>query len=560
MKLRSLLVLTFSLAGVAWAQTASPFRLSREEYVERAHAIWIAQMVAQQLALPFEHKPAAVVEVHDYPRPVSHVGLDDDWYYEMILLQALEQYGEDLTPRQLGEFWDKYNVGTWGSSEQARLNIRKGIYPPDSGHPRYNRLWFTMGNQARGDLPGMLAPGMPNLAARLSRQWGRINSFAEGTDGGVLLSAMISLAFVEPDVRAVLQRALVVLPRSRPTRQAIEEMLGMAREGLGPAQIAERLEDKWHYRYPATNNAPGNMALAALAIWFGNGDFLKTVNIAASAADYTDSDNNAAVACAVVAAARGITAIPERLWRPFNDKVRGDSMGHLKLPAIDESIRKLAARTVSVGVRILATNGVRADADGWSIPVQAPAEQEAESFSLAEYTKWWNPEWTLVRASYGASGGGLRGIRGGTSLDGDTLATYPRDEIRGMYLRSDRTLPGRSPVLKMEVAADPGRAWQLAVYVDNTRVLQKTIDGGEDTRAEKDPSKMDRLAAAHDPPLSVHEFEVVELRRSRRWQPVSVDLSEYAGRKAVIRLYQTILVPERLPGNAYWRNVRIVEP
>jgi len=545
--------------GASVAPAASVLRLTREQYIERVHAIWIAQMVGQQLALPFEHKPAAVIEVRDYPAPVDHVGLDDDWYYEMILLQALEKHGVELTPRQLGDFWDKYNVGTWGSSEQARLNIRKGIYPPDSGHPRYNRLWFTMGNQARGDLPGMLAPGMPNLAANLSRRWGRINSFAEGTDGGVLLSAMISLAFTEPNVRSVLEKSLAVLPRSRPHRQAIEEMLAMARSGLAPAEIAERLEDKWHYRYPATNNAPGNMAIAALAIWFGNGDFLKTVNVAASAADFTDSDNNAAVACAVVAAARGIQAIPEYLWKPFHDRVRGDSMGHLKLPPIDESIRRLAERTVDMGTKILAANGVSEKSGRWTIPVDAPREQEADAFSLTEYTKWWNPEWTLVRAGYGASGGGLRGIRGGTSLDGDILATYPRDEIRGMYMRSDQTLPQATSVLRMDVAADPGRAWQLTIFVDNQRVFQKVIDGAEDQRTEKDPAKMDRLAAAHDPPLSVHEFEVVELRQMRRWQQVSLDLKPYAGRKVVLRMYQTILVPQRLPGNAYWRNVRIEE-
>jgi hypothetical protein len=536
---------------------AASLELDRQKYLERARAVWTAQMVAQQMALPFEHKPAAVAEVSSYPRPVSFVPLDDDWYYEMILLQALEAHGPELTPRQLGEFWDKYNVGTWGSSEQARLSIRKGIYPPDSGHPRYNRLWFTMGNQARGELPGLLAPGMPNTAAQLSRKYGRINSFAEGTDGGVLLSAMVALGFVESDVRTVLLKALPVLPASRPTRQAIEEMIAMARQGLQPAEIAERLEDKWHYRYPATNNAPGNMALAAMAIWFGDGDFMRTVNVAAQAADYTDSDNNAAVAAAVVASVQGMKAIPERLWMTFNDRIKGDSMGHLKFPPIDETITNLAARTVAMGEKMMLARGVKASPAGWSIPVEEAKEQEADAFSLTEYTKWWSPAWTLVRAGYGASGGGLRGIRGGTSLDGDVLATYPRDEIRGMYLRSEQSIPAGSPMLRLDVAADPGRAWKLAVYAGNQRLLEQVIDGGADPREVKDPAKMDALAAAHDPPLSVHEFEMVELRRHRRWQTVEVDLSAINGRSVVLRLYQTILVPERLPGNAYWRNVRV---
>jgi hypothetical protein len=547
------LLLLLLAASLAPAKT---LLLSGAEYAERARAIWLAQMVAQQLALPFEHRPAAVEGVRDYAKPVTHVGLDDDWYYEMILLQALEVHGPNLTPRQLGEFWDRYNVGTWGSSELARLNIRQGIYPPDSGHPRHNRLFFTMSNQARGELPGMLAPGKPNLAARLSGKWGSINSYAEGTDGGVLLAAMVSLGFVENDVRSVLQKALTVLPRSRPHRQAIEEMLAMARQGLCPEIISERLEDKWHFRYPATNNAPGNMALAMMALWFGEGDFMKTVNLAAKAADYTDADNNAAVAAAVVAAVHGMKAIPEYLWRPFNDRIRGASMGHLKFPAIDESITDLARRTATMGAKIMSAHGVRPEGDGWRIDVEEPAEQAAGQFELTDYTQWWNPAWTLVRAGYGASGGGLRGIRGGTSLDGEVLATYPRDEIRGMYLRSVQRIPANG-VLRMEVAADPGRAWKLAVFAGNQRLMEQVIDGGPDTRSVKDPSKMDALATAHNPPLSVHQFEIVELRRLRQWRTVTVDLSGFAGREVILRLYQTILVPEKLPGNAYWRAVRL---
>ena len=249
-------------------------------------------------------------------------------------------------------------------------------------------------------------------------------------------------------------------------------------------------------------------------------------------------------------------AIPEHLWKPFNDRIKGESMGHLKFPPINESITNLAKRTAAMGEKIMAAHGVRATAEGWRIAVQNPLQQEADSFELSDYTKWWNPQWTLVRASYGASGGGLRGIRGGTSLDRDVLATYPRDEIRGMYLRSVQKVPANG-MLKMDVAADPGRAWRLMVFADNQKLLEQMIDGGPDPRPVKDPAKMDALAAAHNPPLSVHQFEIVELRKLRRWQTVNVDLGAFAGRDVVLRLYQTILVPERLPGNAYWRAIKV---
>lgn len=56
------LLLLLLAAGLAPAET---LLLPGAEYAERARAIWLAQMVAQQLALPFEHRPAAVVDVRD---------------------------------------------------------------------------------------------------------------------------------------------------------------------------------------------------------------------------------------------------------------------------------------------------------------------------------------------------------------------------------------------------------------------------------------------------------------------------------------------------------------
>src|SRR5262245_66171285 len=95
--------------------------------------------------------------------------------------------------------------------------------------------------------------------------------------------------------------------------------------------------------------------------------------------------------------------------------------------------------------------------------------------------QYWNPEWTLARAGVGGAGGGMRGLRGNTYLDGDVLATYPRDEVRGTVLRRTAQLSAH-PKLSMQVAADPGQAWQLDIFADNRQVLTKVISGGSSGR------------------------------------------------------------------------------
>ncbi len=135
--------------------------------------------------------------------------------------------------------------------------------------------------------------------------------------------------------------------------------------------------------------------------------------------------------------------------------------------------------------------------------------------------QYWNPDWTLERAGFGGAGGGMPGIRGITYLDGNVLSTYPRDEVRGTVLRRSVHLSG-DPRLNFQAGADPGRAWQLQIYVNDSKVLDKLIEGQAETLA---------------------------------WQDLEVDLSKYANQEVVLRLYQRVLVPHHEAGNAYWRNL-----
>ena len=43
------------------------------------------------------------------------------------------------------------------------------------------------------------------------------------------------------------------------------------------------------------------------------------------------------------------------------------------------------------------------------------------------------------------------------------------------------------------------------------------------------------------------------MKAARVWRRIGVDLAPYAGREIVLRLYQTTLVRDRVPGNAYWK-------
>jgi hypothetical protein len=503
--------------------------LSRAEYLDRVQAIWTAQMIAQMTGVRFEHQPASTLSVTPMTHLPGYAPVDDDYYYEMVAVRAFEKYGIGLTVEQLGQQWLENNAGSWGSSEQALLLLKRGVKAPDTGHPRYNKLWWTIGPQFSSDVYGALAPGMPNVAAALARNLGHINGYAEGTDGAVFISGMVSLAFVEKDTHAIVRKAASLIHPDSPYRQCLDMVIFMAESGRSSRQIFQAVDERWGVEYPATNNAVVNGGIVATSVWFGEGDFSKTLQLAVHAADFADTDCNSANSESVVAAMHGMKALPSEQVSELHDRIQGKEMGPLELtPAVDESISELARRTVRIGEAILISHSASDEGNSIRIPVQDPVTQPAELFKLVDLMEYWNRDWTMERAGFGGAGGGMPGIRGITYLDGQVLATYPRDEVRGTVLRRTVSL-GSAPFLRFKAGVDVGRAWQLQVYVNDEKVLDKLIEGRHASRQSD----------------------------SRYWEDINIGLSDYKNQKVVLRLYQRVLIPHHEAGDAYWRDLTV---
>jgi hypothetical protein len=520
------------LGCIGWAIACSTFlqgqaasrtlQLSHAEYLDRVQAIWTAQMIAQRTGGRFEHKPASTLPNTPMSHLPGYAPVDDDYYYEMVAIRAFEKYGIQLTVQQLGQQWLENNAGSWGSSEQTLLLLKRGIKPPDTGHPRYNKLWWTIGPQFSSDVYGALNPAMPNSAAGMARRLGHINGYAEGTDGAVFVAGMISIAFIEKDPHSVVRKAATLIHPDSPYRKCLDMVIAMADSGHSPDEIFRAVDERWGIEYPATNNAVVNGGFVATSVWFGGGDFYKTLQLAVHAADFSDADCNAANSESVVGAMHGMSALPPEPVAELKDRIFGKEMGPLQLtPPVDESITELARRTSRLGIAIVTGHGASDDGSTLQIPVQEPQTQPAELFLLADLMRYWNPDWTLERAGFGGAGGGLPGVRGITYLDGDVLATYPRDEVRGTLLRRKMRLSD-TPVLTFQAGVDPGRVWHLEVYVNDDKLLDRIIEG---TSAAK------------------------------TWHEVSLDLSKYRNQEVALRLYQHVLIPQHEAGNAYWRDL-----
>ena len=499
---------------------AADRRITLEDYRDKVYGAWIGQIVGASFGFNFEGKARNVIQLDHYLNKYDAALVDDDYYYEMIALYGFERFGPTMTVEQLGDMWKEYKAGTWGSSEQARLALERGIQAPDTGSPRYNRWFHTIGPQFSSDIYGMISPGMVNLAAAVARKYSHINGYAEGSDGAVFVAACISEAFFETNpAKIVRQAAQLIDPRSN-YRKAVDFVLAGYERQKSWREIASESESRWRPEYPQMNNSVANGALVALGILYGGGDFLKSINIVTQAGDNTDADCNAANVSSVVGAMRGLKAIPKQFVDPLHNRIYGDHMGPLKLGrTIDERIDDLARRVAEAGQKNLLANGAKLASGALVIPRQLVRTQPLEYFDINDYGKLWNADWRLESAS--------RGGAGATYLDDDVLVTFPRDARPCMLTRSLK-VPAGKPRLMLDIGHMPRRPWRLQVFIDDDNLTTQVVGAEDGSMSTTAPT----------------------------WKQVTLDLSPYAGTTITLRLYQW-LVENSIPGQAYWRSIQI---
>ena len=132
--------------------------------------------------------------------------------YEICALIALEKHGINLTAKDIAQEWiDLLYDKNFTAELIALQNLRKGIWPPESGI--HNNIFYdAIGAQMRADIWGLITPGLPELAKRYAEMDGSISHAGVGIEGEVYVAALISNAFFEKDIRKNIDLALKFIP------------------------------------------------------------------------------------------------------------------------------------------------------------------------------------------------------------------------------------------------------------------------------------------------------------------------------------------------------------
>lgn len=371
----ALTILTLAITATAQETRTLP----KEKFLDKCKGAWAGQMIGVCYGGPYEFKSNGAIIEGDLqpwePDRVNDALQQDDLYVEMTFLKALEEHGLDITHEQAGKAFAASEYKLWHANKFGRENVRKGIMPPLSGHPTFNRHADDIDFQIEADLFGIVAPGLPRESNRLGSLFGSIMNFGDGIYGGLFVAGMYSAAYFEDsDVGKVVQAGLACIPEASQYHQCISDVVAWhAADPEDWRATWRKIEDKWQDDVDcepgdAVNiDAKLNGAYIVMGLLYGDGDLMKTMEISTRCGQ--DADCNPSNAAGVLACMKGYAAL--------GDLAAG-------IPAIqdknfvytDYSFTTLVQACQRVAEQIVVRAGGQVTEDAYILPVQTPAPPE----------------------------------------------------------------------------------------------------------------------------------------------------------------------------------------
>jgi hypothetical protein len=248
-------------------------------------------------------------------------GLYDDLYMDLTFVDVIDRLGIDAPVDSFAQAFAHAGYKLWHANQAARYNILNGIHPPASGNWMNSPHSDDIDYQIESDFAGLMSPGLPNAASRISDRIGHIMNYGDGWYGGVYFGAMYSQAFFSQDIKFIVSEALKTIPANSDYHKCISDVIAWhAQYPSDWHQTWFQLQKKWSSDRNCPNgvflpfdiDATINSAYVVMALLYGDKDFGKTIDIAARAGQ--DADCNPSSAGGILGVVIGYDKIPA-FWK-----------------------------------------------------------------------------------------------------------------------------------------------------------------------------------------------------------------------------------------------------
>lgn len=280
--------------------------------MDKARGYWLASLVGNWTGLPYEGRfleEPSEAETIQWALMAEYT-TDDDTLVEWVSIHILEAHGLWPSYEEIRDEWVAHlNNDIWWANRRARDLMDQGVVPPATGSAALNpHSGWNIDAQIQSEVFGVIAPGLPLQAKERAVYFSRISNHGIPVDTASFYAVMYALAFFESDPHQIIQGARSYFPADSPAAAIASDVIAWHGANPDDWRDARRLIKAQYADDPGWNAARVNFASTLMALLYGEGDFERTVTIAALAG--WDADNNTTTSAGLLGVAQGYSGLP----------------------------------------------------------------------------------------------------------------------------------------------------------------------------------------------------------------------------------------------------------
>lgn len=290
--------------------------MDKEYWSHKIKGALLGKTIGENLGRPYlgAHEPLELTFYDPLPAPDSSSCFLD---FQILWLDELSKMPHPVPERNFfAQCWldhIRYYDAEYGI---ALRNLRNSIMPPWSGN--FDDYFSdNFGAARRADLWAFLNPAKPDTALKITYEDACVDHDKDGVFAAEFFAVLLSNAFIESNPDALLNAALAAIPGESRLAEAVR----FTRELCARENDWKEARRQFLAKFDNENYEDGimNTGFILLAYLLGNGDFEKTVLIAANCARNTPV--NAGMAGELVGLLKP-DSIPERWLAPVSEKIQ----------------------------------------------------------------------------------------------------------------------------------------------------------------------------------------------------------------------------------------------
>lgn len=408
--------------------------ISKDEYKNQLYGFWLGQCIANwtglvtemdkignigeiktgdfytrddwgkpdQPSIWGEGKPSDLSENIDFVlRDTSEVwGADDDTDIEYMYQHLMYTHKSSrLTPEQIRDGWIKHikpeeENYLWVSNQKAFDLMNEGVLPPETGHPERNEHYEMIDAQLTTEIFGFFSPARPDVAMEIAHLPIQTTAREEAEYISKFYVRLYALASLHKDKTMSLRvlwmanEAKKVLPDTTYAAKMFDYVQQMYKEGIPWEQARDSIYQRYQVDqkdgYDITTQnlycngcfAAGiNFAASLVSLFYGEGDFKKTIQIGVLAG--WDSDNPTATWGGLIGFMLGKERLEKLFDKPMSNRFNIHRTRQNFPNGGMDTFEEMADRGVEVTERVIVEEirgAVDLENNLWIIPLEMDIE------------------------------------------------------------------------------------------------------------------------------------------------------------------------------------------